>query len=429
MGAANINGVVPPSVTQTSFEYTSQRSTFIMNVAGKISMNVTFLSPLTPADLKRQSIIGSYLDVTVASIDGATHSVQLYADTSAEWTSIEATDVAQWSYTVNNGVASHQSFRQVQSQFNADFPDDGSHWGNWYWSTAAKTGMTFQSGQDIVVRGNFLNTGALPNTQDTNFRAINNDWPVFAFASALGNVGTAPVSTLYTILHAQENAILFNGASGSVSVPSYWTNFFSADLDMVNFFYNDFSTNTGAIDHMIAVDSLAAGGQDYLTITSLSARQAFGALQLTGTTAKPFLFLKEISSDGNIQTVDVLFPAMPVLLYTNPILVKYLLDPLYENQEAGLFPQTYAMHDLGPNYPQAIGHTDGGGGKFAPCSPFLFRHFLIASRSNAPRRVRQHDNNYPRLLPACQRCGLSDPTLHHHETMDLLPHRRSSYPG
>jgi len=83
MGAPQINGSFPENVNQESFEYTSQRSTFMMNVGGKVSMNVTFISPITPTDLKRQSVIGTYLDVTVASIDGATHSVQLYADTTA----------------------------------------------------------------------------------------------------------------------------------------------------------------------------------------------------------------------------------------------------------------------------------------------------------------------------------------------------------
>jgi hypothetical protein len=73
----------PTLVTQESAEFTSQRTTFIMNVGGKVSMNVTFLSPLNPTDLKRQSIIGSYLDVSVVAIDGATHTVHLYADTSA----------------------------------------------------------------------------------------------------------------------------------------------------------------------------------------------------------------------------------------------------------------------------------------------------------------------------------------------------------
>jgi hypothetical protein len=83
MGDPVVNGVRPTAVDQTSFEYTSLRSTFIMNVGGKVSMNATFISPITPEDLKRQSVIGTYLDVSVQSIDGATHSVQLYADTSA----------------------------------------------------------------------------------------------------------------------------------------------------------------------------------------------------------------------------------------------------------------------------------------------------------------------------------------------------------
>jgi hypothetical protein len=140
------------------------------------------------------------------------------------------------------------------------------------------------------------------------------------------------------------------------------------DFFQVEFFYNDFEglfNKVDLYDEILVADSLAAGGEDYLTITSLSARQAFAGVQLCGTSEKPYLFLKEISSDGNIQTVDVLFPSMPIFLYSNPILLKYLLDPLFENQEAGLFPQTYAMHDLGANYPRAIGHPTGDGGEFS----------------------------------------------------------------
>jgi len=75
--------------------------------------------------------------------------------------------------------------KQDQSEFNADYADDAAHWGTWYWSTAANSGMTYQSGQDTVVRGNFLNNGVLPNTQDSNYRAINNDYPVFAFSKRI----------------------------------------------------------------------------------------------------------------------------------------------------------------------------------------------------------------------------------------------------
>lgn len=83
IGEPVVNGVTPTLVSQDSFEYTSQRSTFIMTVAGKVTMDVTFISPVTPTDLKKMSIIGTYLSVSVVSRDGATHSVQIYTDTSA----------------------------------------------------------------------------------------------------------------------------------------------------------------------------------------------------------------------------------------------------------------------------------------------------------------------------------------------------------
>jgi hypothetical protein len=72
----------PQVVDQTDFSYTSTRSTFIMNVGGKVGMNITFMSPVTPDDLKRQSLTFTYLDVAVESIDGASHDVQIYADVS-----------------------------------------------------------------------------------------------------------------------------------------------------------------------------------------------------------------------------------------------------------------------------------------------------------------------------------------------------------
>lgn len=54
-----------------------------MSAGGKVEMNVTFLSPVTANDLKRQSLTFSYLDIGVHSLDGATHDVELYADVSA----------------------------------------------------------------------------------------------------------------------------------------------------------------------------------------------------------------------------------------------------------------------------------------------------------------------------------------------------------
>jgi hypothetical protein len=68
---------------QTAFEYTSTKSIFTFDVAGKINLTATFLSPLTPHDLRRQSLTMSYLQVEVVSSDGKAHNVSVYADISA----------------------------------------------------------------------------------------------------------------------------------------------------------------------------------------------------------------------------------------------------------------------------------------------------------------------------------------------------------
>lgn len=72
-----------PSANQTAYEYTSTRSIFTIEVNSKVSLEVTFLSPLTPNDLKRQSLMFSYMNVDVASLDGQDHDVQIYTDVSA----------------------------------------------------------------------------------------------------------------------------------------------------------------------------------------------------------------------------------------------------------------------------------------------------------------------------------------------------------
>ena len=74
---------LPTVVNQTAFEYTSTRSMFTMDVDGKVSMNLTFLSPITPTDLDRQSLPFSYVDVVAYSADGSNHDVQLYTDITA----------------------------------------------------------------------------------------------------------------------------------------------------------------------------------------------------------------------------------------------------------------------------------------------------------------------------------------------------------
>ncbi|CZR55322.1 probable glutaminase GtaA [Phialocephala subalpina] len=381
------------TVTQTAFSYTSTRSIFTMNVDGKVEMDITFLSPLTPDDQKRQSLVFSYMDVAVESMDGAAHDVQLYTDISAEWVSGNRGSTAQWEYgTTSDGISYHRVWRQDQPEFSET--NDQADWGYWYWATERTESLSFQSGADVDVRGAFMANGKLADSNDTNYRPINQNFPVFGFSIGLGSV-TGSVSTLYTLGLTQENAIQFDGATGIVPLTSLWTSYFSSETDALSFVYNDYSTastTATTLDNKISSEATAAAGQNYLTIVSLSARQAFGATQLVGNTTKEYLFLKEISSDGNVQTVDVIFPFYPILIYLQPSLAKLLLDPLFENQESGQYPNMYSMHDLGAHYPNATGHPDGldEPQPLEECGNMLIMTLAYAQKSNDNAYLSQH---------------------------------------
>ena len=387
-----------------------------MAVGTAVTMNITFLSPINPTDFKRQSLPFSYVDVVVSSADGASHDVQLYTDISAgkyslfsafsvgrtdfasEWVSGDRSAVAAWEYGVasngsGTGIAYHKVYRQTQLAFSETL--DQTDFGNWYWATDNVANLTHQSGPDTDVRAAFSSKGALANTNDTNFRAINNAYPVFGFAVPLGSVGSSAVSTLFTIGLAQEQAIQFDGASGNVTVPSLWTSYYTTEDAALEFFHTDYADASGlatTFDNQVASDSQAAGGADYVTLTSLAARQAFGATQLTGTPGTPYLFLKEISSDGNAQTVDMIFPFHLILVYTNPTLLKFLLDPLFINQESGQYPNMYSMHDLGSHYPNATGHLDGLDEKqpLEECGNMLIMTLAYAQRAKDTAYLSTH---------------------------------------
>lgn len=145
-------------------------------------------------------------------------------------------------------------------------------------------------------------------------------------------------------------------------------------------------------DAQVSSDSTAAGGSDYVTLTSLAARQAFAGTELAGTPKTPYLFLKEISSDGNTQTVDMIFPFHPIVLYTNPTLLKLLLDTLFINQEAGHYPNMYSMHDLGSHFPNATGHPDGKdeAQPLEECGNMLIMTLAYAQRANDKAYLSQH---------------------------------------
>ncbi|KAI9374110.1 hypothetical protein BJX61DRAFT_532670 [Aspergillus egyptiacus] len=382
------------TVNQTAYEYTSTKSIFTMHIDDVVEMRITFLSPITPNDLRRQSLVFSYLDVDVTPLDGESHDVQVYADISAEWVSGDRSVIAQWDHGVtSDGVAYHKIYRQAPLSFSEH--RDQTEWGDWYWATDDRGSLTYQIGTDFDVRWTFRESGRLDNTDDSDYRSISDNWPVFGFSHDLGSINS-PTNVLFSIGLAQFEAIQYTGSSDPfTSVPSLWTSYFSTALEALDFFHHDYekaSTLSSSLDDRIAQDSIAVAGQDYLTITSLSFRQTFAATQLCGTPENSYLFMKEISSNGNMNTVDVIFPAHPVFLYTNPELLRLLMRPHFEIQESGNYPNSYAMHDIGAHYPNATGHPDGNDEPMPleECGNMVIMALAYALKANDTEYLEEH---------------------------------------
>lgn len=198
---------------------------------------------------------------------------------------------------------------------------------------------------------------------DNAFRAIMDKEPVFAFSKAFALNGTARSdSVTFTIAHTQDPVVQFASARGLTLMRPLWKSWFQTEEDLLAFHYTDFEnakTLSSNYSEQLAIDAYQSGAEDYVDIVTLSARQVLGATSFSGTADNPILFLKEISSNGNFQTIDVIFPSFPFFLYTSPRWLAYLLEPLIEHMLSGQYPNTYAMHDLGTHFPNATGHPDG----------------------------------------------------------------------
>ncbi|KAF9019248.1 DUF1793-domain-containing protein [Hymenopellis radicata] len=329
--------------TFTKATQLSVKTEFVMS-AGAVDLTISFLSPVEPNDLSKHSFPFSYMALSAASSDGSSHSVSVYTDISGEWVSGDSALAINWT-TSTEGAITHQ----IQLQEPAVFGEisDQTQYGSMYYATSSVDGLTYQTGPDVDVRAQFVTTGTLNNTQDTNYRAIQDNWPVFAFAHNLGDVKTATDPVVVAIGHVRDPVIQYIRAAGEMQERSlYFFSEFSSVSDAIPSFLSDYGdalNRASTLDSQVENDASAISA-DYAGLVALSIRQAFGATEIT----------LPKSTDGtwntsdilNMNTVDVIFPAWPLYLYTNPDIGRYLLDALFEYQATGQYPNAYSIHDM-----------------------------------------------------------------------------------
>ncbi|KAI9766770.1 MAG: hypothetical protein M1835_007136 [Candelina submexicana] len=331
-----------------------------------VEVIISFLSPITPTSTLRQALPASYITVHVKG----SFNVDIYIDLNGQWVSGDRGSRIEWELCrtelerEERGLKTWKIRRETEELLTENA--DRAEWGTLHFSAPEE--VRHEAGVSALLRQRFSRTGTLQNEVDEDFRSIMDEEPVFAFSKSFNLSskarGSEPGSdsVLFTIAHTQDPVVQFAAARGLTLMKPLWLSWFASIEHMLKFHYLDFDTaSTLAHNYssQLAKDAFESGSYSYRDIVALSARQVMGATSFSGTPDNPILFLKEISSNGNFQTIDVIFPSFPFFLYTNPRWLAYLLEPLLEHTLSGQYPNQYAMHDLGTHFPNATGHPDG----------------------------------------------------------------------
>jgi len=332
-----------------------------------VEVILSFLSPITPTSTLRQAIPASYLTVHVSG----GFNINIYIDVNGLWVSANRGNEIEWALSqvqVTNEkeppLKTWKVKRRVEQLLTEDA--DRAEWGTLHFTGPAD--VRYESGTSGLLRTRFARTGTLQNQIDNNFRGIMDEEPVFAFSKSFQLNETTKArsksydSALFTFAHIQDTVIQFASARGMTLMRPLWAAYYPTSDILLDYHYHDFKNAfklANNYSEQLEKDALVSGSEDYKDILALSARQVLGACSFSGTPDNPLIFFKEISSDGNMNTVDVIFPAFPFFLYTNPRWLAYVMEPNIEHQLSGQYPNDYSMHDIGSSFPNATGHPDG----------------------------------------------------------------------
>ncbi|KAJ7775994.1 hypothetical protein DFH07DRAFT_951896 [Mycena maculata] len=335
--------------------------------AGPMLLNVTFLSPVEPSDWVLQSFPFSYVYVDGQATDGQAHSIQLYSDISAEWVTNSLTTPVQWSTTAGNNSVYHQVQSSSPTSVFQDVAEDSVA----YHAIASnQPGLVSVIGNDQTLRPQFSTltpgftlTSDLPTTFGTVRDASTGKFPVFAHALDLGQ--TATISSVAWVVGLVRDPVVT--ASGVPRRAYFWSQYPTIS-DAIDAFVSDFADARAraiALDEKILRDASSAVSDAYGDLVSLAARQAVAGVEITlsTTSAGEFnfsdvqAFMKDVGNSQRVNPTEVIYAAMPALIYLNSSITGALLEPLLQFQASSSYPNSYAAPDLGLSYPAAPGNT------------------------------------------------------------------------
>ncbi len=345
-----------PALNQVGVEVRATTTAYTFEGAG-VRLHVDFFSPSFIDDLDVLSRPVAFVRFRYESADGKRHEVKTYFDTTAEWVVNRTDQKVTWGRVKVAGRDALRIGTQEQPILQKRGDDLRIDWGSMF--VVPPSGAESAIGADRAARDSFIKDGDLPTSDDLRMpRPANDSWPV------LSSVFEMEAGKSQSVLLAYDDQ--FSLEWFNRPVPAYWRRTgesFESLLEGAVRSESAWVTKGAKVDSQISKDAGAAGGEKFADLANLSYRQALGAHKIVADIdGKPMMFSKENFSNGCIGTVDVLYPAAPIMLAYNPEMLEANLRPLFIYASLPRWKWDFAPHDLG-TYPLANGQVYGGGEK------------------------------------------------------------------
>jgi len=330
--------------------------------AGGVHLTLTFLTPMLPTDLDLMAWPVTYLSWKVHSVDGKEHQVSIEYDNTAQLAVNTEDEPVVWQQEKVGGLSVLRMGTQAQPVLQKAGDDLRIDWGYLY-VAAPDTESPHSAVADVGdVIGTFAGKGSLPAADARMPRPPRDQMPAMAVVFDLGKVTADTLERHLILAYDQINALEYFHQP----LRPYWRlkrGTMSDLLDEAERNYVSLVKRCETFDAELVTDLTRVGGEKYARLAALAYRQALAAQVLVaGPEGEPFFLPKENFSNGCISTVDVIYPASPILLLLNPGLLEASLAPLFKYAESARWPFPFAPHDLG-TYPLANGQVYGGGEK------------------------------------------------------------------
>ncbi len=313
-----------PTLKQTAFDYDAF-STYYTFENEKITLSVTFTSPVLPDDLEICTRPVTYMRALALSRDGKKHTVKVRMEVSEELC-LNEKGQSEVETGILSAVPAVRMGNKTQKVLNRSGDDCRIDWGYVYLSACGKDAAfsTYKNGmQFICAEADISKTGAL-----------------FLFA----------YDDICSIEYFGEKLKSYWNRDGKTIEEAIAEA--SKDYDEVMGMCTEFSDK-------LYCDAAKAGGEKYAEILLLALRQAMNAHKAAVSENGELLFIsKECFSNGCAATVDVSYPSIPLFLIYNPELVKGMMRPVYRFAASDKWKFDFAPHDAG-QYPLVNGQVYG----------------------------------------------------------------------